>query len=76
MACDSRKKQIIAELEHLSAAELLEVKRRVAELEARKDVPKQKSWRETLKPLIGGAVDLPEDMAEHHDHYLHGLPKP
>lgn len=69
-------KQIIAELEHLSAAELREIKQRASELEKQKVPSKRKSWREELKPLIGKAVDLPEDMAEHHDHYLHGLPKP
>ncbi len=30
---------------------------------------------ERLKNVIGKAVGLPPDMAENHDHYLHGLPK-
>jgi hypothetical protein len=25
--------------------------------------------------VAGKAVGLPEDLAENHDHYLHGLPK-
>ncbi len=30
---------------------------------------------ERLKPVIGMAEGLPSDLAENHDHYLHGLPK-
>jgi hypothetical protein len=30
---------------------------------------------ERLKPVIGIAKGLPEDLAENHDHYLHGRPK-
>lgn len=26
--------------------------------------------------VIGTVPDLPSDMAENHDHYLHGAPKP
>ena len=28
-----------------------------------------------FKDVAGKAVDLPPDLAENHDHYLHGLPK-
>ncbi len=28
-----------------------------------------------LRSLRGAADDLPEDLAENHDHYLHGHPK-
>ena len=28
-----------------------------------------------LLKFAGRAVDLPSDMADHHDHYLHGQPK-
>jgi hypothetical protein len=31
--------------------------------------------REILLRHAGKAMDLPEDMAEQHDHYLHGTPK-
>lgn len=30
---------------------------------------------ERLKPVIGIAKGLPQDLAENHDHYLHGRPK-
>ena len=30
---------------------------------------------EQLADVIGIVNDLPEDMAEHHDHYIHGKPK-
>jgi hypothetical protein len=30
---------------------------------------------ERLKDVIGTAQGLPEDMAENHDHYIHGAPK-
>jgi len=42
-------------------------------------VPVAQSARKTLaerfKNLIGAVDDLPEDMAENHDHYLYGSPK-
>ena len=30
---------------------------------------------EQFSDVIGTVPDLPPDMAEHHDHYLHGAPK-
>ena len=30
---------------------------------------------EQLEPVIGAAKGLPSDLAENHDHYLHGRPK-
>jgi hypothetical protein len=30
---------------------------------------------ERLKDVIGSVTGLPSDMAEQHDHYLHGTPK-
>jgi len=30
---------------------------------------------ERLEPVIGAAKGLPSDLAENHDHYLHGRPK-
>ena len=30
---------------------------------------------ERLKDVIGKAEGLPEDFAENHDHYIHGVPK-
>ncbi len=37
--------------------------------------PDQPSWAEVFKDLIGAAEGLPEDLAENHDHYIHGAPK-
>ncbi len=34
-----------------------------------------KSLSERLLSVAGTAVGLPPDMAENHDHYLHGTPK-
>ena len=34
-----------------------------------------KSLAERYRNVIGAAVNLPEDMAKNHDHYLHGKPK-
>lgn len=33
------------------------------------------SWGEVFRDLIGAAEGLPQDMAENHDHYIHGTPK-
>jgi hypothetical protein len=42
-------------------------------------VPVDESARKTLaerfRNIIGAIDDLPEDLAENHDHYLHGTPK-
>ncbi len=35
----------------------------------------RRSLAERLKPVIGIAKGLPSDLAENHDHYLHGRPK-
>jgi hypothetical protein len=41
-----------------------------------KEVPKAASpLGEMLLRHAGKAVGLPEDLAEQHDHYLHGTPK-
>jgi hypothetical protein len=37
--------------------------------------PKRKSLAERFKNTVGIASDLPVDMADQHDHYLHGTPK-
>jgi hypothetical protein len=39
------------------------------------DEPPTPTLAERLKPVIGSVTDLPSDMAEQHDHYLHGTPK-
>ena len=35
----------------------------------------RRTLADRLANVIGAATDLPEDMAENHDHYLHGAPK-
>lgn len=35
----------------------------------------RRTLAEQLGNLIGSVPDLPPDMAEHHDHYIHGTPK-
>ena len=35
----------------------------------------QKTIAQKFRDLIGSVTDLPEDMAENHDHYIHGTPK-
>ncbi len=37
--------------------------------------PSGKTLAERLGDLIGSVPDLPSDMADQHDHYLHGAPK-
>jgi hypothetical protein len=34
-----------------------------------------KTLAEQLGDLVGSVPDLPPDMAQQHDHYLHGAPK-
>jgi hypothetical protein len=33
------------------------------------------SWAEVFKDVVGSVDDWPEDMAENHDHYIHGTTK-
>jgi hypothetical protein len=37
--------------------------------------PPKKTLAERFKNVIGAGVDLPEDLAKNHDHYLHGTPR-
>jgi len=41
-------------------------------LQVKNDPP---TWGEVFKDLIGSVDDLPVDMAENHDHYIHGTSK-
>ena len=43
-------------------------------VEPEHEAPKR-TLAERLKPVIGIAKDLPPDLAQNHDHYLHGRPK-
>jgi hypothetical protein len=45
---------------------------RVEEVPTAKQKP---TWGEVFSGLIGAVEGLPEDMAENHDHYIHGAPK-
>jgi hypothetical protein len=36
----------------------------------------RKTLADRLRNVIGSVPDLPEDLAEKHDHYAHGTPKP
>jgi hypothetical protein len=33
------------------------------------------TWGEVFGDIAGSAQGLPSDMAENHDHYIHGTPK-
>jgi len=37
--------------------------------------PPRKTLADQLGDLVGSVSDLPPDMAQQHDHYLHGAPK-
>jgi hypothetical protein len=39
------------------------------------ELQNQPTWGEVFKDLIGTTPSLPEDMADNHDHYIHGAPK-
>jgi hypothetical protein len=67
--------EIIAELPKLKPEELQRVKAGVAELERQQTPPERSIW-DALLEFAGTAEGLPPDLAENHDHYLHGAPKP
>jgi len=66
--------EIIAELPKLKPEELQRVKAGLAELE-RQNAPPERSVWDALLEFAGTAEGLPPDLAENHDHYLHGAPK-
>lgn len=39
------------------------------------ETPSRRTLADRLKPVIGIAKGLPSDLAENHDHYIHGRPK-
>jgi hypothetical protein len=45
---------------------------RVEEVSADQATP---TWKQVFGDLIGAAEGLPEDLAQNHDHYIHGTPK-
>jgi hypothetical protein len=38
--------------------------------------PARKTLAEQFADVIGSVQELPPDMAQNHDHYVHGTPKP
>ncbi len=66
--------EIIAELPKLKPEELQRVKAGLAELERQQAPPERSVW-DALLEFAGAAKGLPPDLAENHDHYLHGTPK-
>ena len=60
------------ELPKMSPEELRQVKARVEELA---QTPSPTSVWALLGKWAGKADGLPPDLAENHDHYLHGAPK-
>ena len=68
--------EIIAELPKLSQPELERVDQRLHELLGKPPAPASaKPWGEALLELAGCATGLPRDLAQNHDHYLHGAPR-
>ena len=66
--------EIIAQLPKLKPEELQRVKAGLAELERQQTPPEHSVW-DALLEFAGTAEGLPPDLAENHDHYLHGTPK-
>ena len=66
--------EIIAELPRLKPEELQRVRAGLAELERQQTPPERSVW-DALLEFAGTAGGLPRDLAENHDHYLHGAPK-
>jgi hypothetical protein len=64
--------EIISELPKLTPDELRQVKAKVEELVP--PAPPGSLWN-LLSKWAGKAEGLPADLAENHDHYLHGAPK-
>jgi len=68
--------EIIAELPKLSQPELERVDQRLHELLGKAPAPPtSRPWGEALLELAGSATGLPADLAQNHDHYLHGAPR-
>ena len=67
--------EIIAQLPNLTRPELEEVDAHLHELLCRNRGTATKSWGEALLEVAGTAQGLPKDLAQNHDHYLHGVPR-
>ena len=67
--------EIIAELTKLSRPELEQVDATLHTLLRNDGSASSRSWGEALQELAGTAEGLPSDLAQNHDHYLHGAPR-
>ena len=67
--------EIIAELPKLTRPELEELDAHVHELLCRQRATSSKSWGEALIEVAGTGRGLPSDLAQNHDHYIHGTPR-
>ena len=63
---------IIAELPRLTEGDIHLVKTKLEELTSQP--PAESAWK-VLERWSGKAEGLPPDMAENHDHYIHGARK-
>ncbi len=64
-------REIIAELPKLKPDEFRLVKAKVDDLAK----TRRRTIGDALLEFAGMAEDLPSDMAQNHDHYLHGAPR-
>lgn len=67
-------REIIAELPKLTQQELIQVQEKAKEL-ASGPAREHQALSEALLQFAGSAEGLPSDLAENHDHYLHGVRK-
>jgi len=65
-------REIIAELPKLTRPELEELDAHLHKLLCCNRLPSTKSWGDALLEVAGTAQGLPNDLAQNHDHYLHG----
>jgi hypothetical protein len=66
--------EIISELSKLPVSELRIVDAKLHEILAAAESGSESIWHQ-LCEIDGLGKDLPEDLAEQHDHYIHGTPK-
>lgn len=67
--------EIIEKLSNLKRTELEKVEVKVHDLLRCKGGNSSQPWGQALLEVAGTAEGLPQDMAQNHDHYLHGTPK-
>ncbi len=67
--------KIKREIDFLSNDMLIEVEKFIKTLKTGRKSSKKKSTLLSELANIADEVDIPEDFAKQHDHYLYGLPK-